>query len=64
MAHEFGHLVLHESISVEGELDIETFRLVEDQAWRFAGALMLPAESFLKDVYSTSLDALLLLKKR
>lgn len=64
VAHEFGHLVLHESISVEGELDIETFRLVEDQAWRFAGALMLPAESFLKDVYSTSLDALLLLKKR
>jgi len=64
IAHEFGHLVLHEAISYVDEIDMETFKKVEDQAWRFAGALMLPAESFLSDVYSTTLDALVLLKKK
>lgn len=64
VAHEFGHLVLHEAISYTDEIDPETFKKVEDQAWRFAGAFMLPEESFLKDVYSTSLDALVILKKK
>lgn len=64
VAHEFGHLVLHGAVGDGVEMDFETFKLVESQAWRFAGALLLPADSFLKDVYSTSLDALLLLKEK
>ncbi|UZW61540.1 helix-turn-helix domain-containing protein [Lysobacter enzymogenes] len=64
VAHEFGHLVLHENVSDGVELDFATFKLVEDQAWRFAGAFMLPEESFLRDVYNTSLDALVQLKKK
>jgi Zn-dependent peptidase ImmA (M78 family)/transcriptional regulator with XRE-family HTH domain len=63
VAHEFGHLVLHHDIE-EPELDDETFRIVESQAWRFAGAFMLPAKTFLSEIYSVSLDALLILKKK
>lgn len=64
IAHEFGHLVLHRELDHHGELDHETFKLVEAQAWRFAGAFMLPAKSFLGEVYSISLDALVALKKK
>jgi len=40
----------------------DVFRLVEDQAFRFGAALLLPEHSFLEDLYSVSLDALLALK--
>lgn len=63
VAHEFSHLILHHDL--EGpELDDETFEIVEKQAWRFAGAFMLPAKSFLSDIYSVSIDALLILKSK
>jgi Zn-dependent peptidase ImmA (M78 family) len=64
VAHELGHLVLHKELDHHGELDMETFKLVEAQAWRFAGAFLLPAKSFLGEVYSVSLDALAMLKKK
>jgi Zn-dependent peptidase ImmA (M78 family)/DNA-binding XRE family transcriptional regulator len=63
VAHEYGHLIMHRAVD-GGELDIETFKHVEHQAWRFAGAFLMPAKSFLAEVYSVSLDALLALKKR
>lgn len=64
IAHEFGHLVLHQSVGDEYAIDLATFKRVEDQAWRFAGAFLLPHTSFLRDVYSTSLEALLSLKEK
>lgn len=64
IAHEFGHLVLHQEISEDSELDDETFDIVESQAWRFAGAFMLPAKSFLSEIYSVSIDALVILKEK
>jgi Zn-dependent peptidase ImmA (M78 family)/transcriptional regulator with XRE-family HTH domain len=64
IAHEFGHLILHQEVSEDSELDDETFKLVESQAWRFAGAFMLPAKSFLSEIYSVSVEALLILKKK
>lgn len=64
IAHEFGHLVLHQEISEDADLDDETFKIVESQAWRFAGAFMLPAKSFLSEIYSVSVDALLILKQK
>lgn len=64
VAHEFGHLVLHHALSGEEELDQATFDVVEDQAWRFAGAFLLPHQSFLSDIYSVSLDELARLKKK
>lgn len=64
VAHEFGHIVAHQEISEESELDDETFAIVEPQAWRFAGAFLLPAKSFLSEIYSVSLDALVILKRK
>lgn len=64
VAHELGHLILHKELDHHGELDMETFNKVESQAWRFAGAFMLPANAFLSEVYSVSLDALVVLKKK
>ncbi|MBS0193179.1 MAG: ImmA/IrrE family metallo-endopeptidase [Proteobacteria bacterium] len=64
IAHEFGHLILHQEISEEMDLDTETFNIVEPQAWRFAGAFMLPAKSFLSEIYSVSVEALSILKKK
>jgi Zn-dependent peptidase ImmA (M78 family)/transcriptional regulator with XRE-family HTH domain len=62
--HELGHLVLHKELDHHGELDLETFKLVEAQAWRFAGAFLLPAKTFLAEVYSVTLDALVVLKRK
>jgi Zn-dependent peptidase ImmA (M78 family)/transcriptional regulator with XRE-family HTH domain len=62
LAHELGHMVLHRHV-IESQLRRpETFRLIEDQAFRFGAALLLPEHSFLEDLYSLSLDGLLALK--
>jgi len=64
VAHEFGHVVIHQDLGDESELDDETFAIVEPQAWRFAGAFLLPAKSFLSEVYNVSLDSLVVLKRK
>jgi Zn-dependent peptidase ImmA (M78 family)/transcriptional regulator with XRE-family HTH domain len=64
VAHEVGHLVLHRGI---GEEDIENpkvLRQVEHEANRFAGALLLPQQSFPNEIYTTRLDAFIELKMR
>jgi Zn-dependent peptidase ImmA (M78 family)/transcriptional regulator with XRE-family HTH domain len=62
LGHELGHMFLHRGVA-EGLLRrSDMFRLVEDQAFRFGAALLLPEHSFLEDLYSVSLDALLALK--
>ncbi|PWU12129.1 MAG: hypothetical protein C5B51_01230 [Terriglobia bacterium] len=62
LAHELGHLVLHRHVTADQLRKPEIFRLLEDQAFRFGGALLLPEHSFLEELYSLSLDALLSLK--
>ncbi|HHM7088326.1 XRE family transcriptional regulator [Pseudomonas aeruginosa] len=63
LAHELGHLILHKGI--DRSTDPVRHKLMEDQAHRFAGAFLLPAESFALDVKSpVTLDSLLLLKQR
>lgn len=64
IAHEIGHLLLHRNVPKEALKDKDTFNLMEAQAWRFAQGFLLPAEPFLRDVYSLSLDALLALKPK
>jgi Zn-dependent peptidase ImmA (M78 family)/transcriptional regulator with XRE-family HTH domain len=64
VAHEVGHLVLHRGV---GEEDIENpkvLRQVEQEANRFAGALLLPQQSFPNEIYTTRLDAFIELKMR
>ncbi|AXA92786.1 XRE family transcriptional regulator [Massilia sp. YMA4] len=63
LAHEIGHLVLHKHIPRSEDLD--RYNQMEKQAHRFAGALLLPAETFAREVrVPTNLDNLLILKQR
>lgn len=61
-AHELGHLVLHRNVS-----DLEFTKRhpeIERQAHLFAGAFLLPAESFAAEIGNPSLDTFLALKMR
>ena len=63
LAHEIGHLILHRHIPRADDRD--RHNQMEKQAHRFAGALLLPAETFANEVrVPTNLDNLLTLKKR
>lgn len=63
LAHELGHLVLHRNI--QRTTDRERHKLMEKQAHQFAGAFLLPAETFASEVsMPVTLDDLLLLKRR
>jgi Zn-dependent peptidase ImmA (M78 family)/DNA-binding Xre family transcriptional regulator len=63
LAHEIGHLVLHRG--VPGTNSIEQHKILEQHAHRFAGALLLPAESFAAEIrLPPTLDDLLILKRR
>lgn len=63
-AHELGHAILHRNVPVRARRRTEVLRLIEDQANRFAGAMMLPATTFPGEVYSPSVDSLMHLKPR
>ncbi len=63
LAHELGHLVLHPRIG--RTVDHERYKQMERQAHAFAGALLMPAETFAGEVRTpVTLDDLLLLKRR
>ena len=59
-AHELGHLTLHSGV----ELDAKNITRIEQQANRFAGAFLLPADSFSREIVSSSVDHLISLKRR
>lgn len=61
-SHEFGHLILHSHLANEFVND-KTHKLLESQANRFAGAFLMPAYYFKKDVWMTSIEAFKVLKK-
>jgi Zn-dependent peptidase ImmA (M78 family)/transcriptional regulator with XRE-family HTH domain len=63
-AHELGHLVLHRRVRERTLADAAAFKEVERQAFLFAGAFLLPAESFAAEIWSPSLNGLLPLKER
>jgi Zn-dependent peptidase ImmA (M78 family)/transcriptional regulator with XRE-family HTH domain len=64
LAHELGHLVLHRHIPERTLHSSADFKEIERQAFHFAGALLLPAESFSAEVYSPSLNTFHMLKER
>lgn len=64
LAHELGHLILHRSVTPDDLKKGALFKQIERQAFRFAGALLLPERPFLADLYSLSLDALRALKPK
>jgi Zn-dependent peptidase ImmA (M78 family)/transcriptional regulator with XRE-family HTH domain len=63
-AHELGHVVLHRNGAQPAGAKDPRQKLMERQAFRFASAFLLPAESFAADVWSCSLDELLGLKPK
>jgi Zn-dependent peptidase ImmA (M78 family)/DNA-binding XRE family transcriptional regulator len=63
LAHEIGHLILHKHMTRADDRD--RYNQMESQAHRFAGALLLPAETFAREVrVPRNLDNLLILKQR
>ena len=64
MAHELCHILLHQHITKEDIDCKEKLNQIEKEADAFAGAFLLPAETFSKEVFSSSLDNLVKLKER
>jgi Zn-dependent peptidase ImmA (M78 family)/transcriptional regulator with XRE-family HTH domain len=60
LAHELGHMLLHSAVEVSSD----NLSMIEKQADRFAGALLLPQETFSKEVLGTSLNHFLFLKEK
>ena len=63
-AHELGHLVLHRNIEAKALSNSADFKEIERQAFDFAGALLMPAESFPAEIWAFSLNAFVALKER
>ncbi|PZR82288.1 MAG: hypothetical protein DLM68_16235 [Hyphomicrobiales bacterium] len=63
-AHELLHLVAHSKIDPKRLNSASDYKIMEDQAHYFAGALLLPADEFTNDLWSPTLDGLLALKER
>lgn len=61
--HELGHILMHKDIDNQDVLNKEEFKVMENQANRFASAFSLPADAFAKTVTSTSLLHFVELKK-
>ena len=66
MAHELGHILMHNWDDSNDELDRDSFINLERQANMFASALLLPQQAFSKDVsaYATDVEFYRLLKKK
>lgn len=60
LAHELGHVLLHSSVEVTSD----NLAALEKQADRFAGAFLLPQETFSREVLGTSLNHFLFLKEK
>ena len=64
LAHELGHLVLHQMVSEKDFENKELLNRLENQAHRFAGAFLFPAASVRSEYFSNSMIALKNLKGR
>ncbi len=62
-AHELGHLILHKSFDEEYARETDSYRLMEEQAHRFASAFLLPERSFVNEIWAPTLNAFSSLKK-
>ncbi|WHH59191.1 XRE family transcriptional regulator [Petroclostridium sp. X23] len=64
IAHELGHLLMHMHVSEKDFNNKEKYDRLEEEANKFAAAFLLPAESFSREVYSSSINHLIMLKKK
>jgi Zn-dependent peptidase ImmA (M78 family)/transcriptional regulator with XRE-family HTH domain len=65
-AHELGHLIMHRHLTQSAINDCVIFKLIEEQAHRFASAFLFPQKSFADEVFllSNGLQLLVTLKQR
>lgn len=63
-AHELGHLVMHRGVDRKRVSDTADWKLLENQAHRFASAFLMPESSFKREVWVASLDTFVALKPR
>lgn len=63
-AHELGHLVMHRQVDRKTLTRRAEFKLLEEQAHLFAGAFLLPADSYQSECWGLSLDTFRSLKPR
>jgi len=64
LAHELGHLILHVHIDPEMMMKKNVFDRLEKEANYFAGAFLLPRDSFPQEVLYKTIDHFIILKKR
>lgn len=64
LAHELGHLILHQTVTNEDLEKKELLGKIEGQAWHFAGCFLMPQSAISNEVYSTNIDNLTLVKQR
>lgn len=62
--HELGHLVMHSSIIEDDSVKNTIIDFADMQADRFAAAFLLPATTFPRDIHSTSLASLEIIKRK
>jgi len=63
IAHELGYLILHRNVDKRFlQMNPDTHRLIESQAFRFGSAFLMPEATFRNSVPHVTLDTLLLAK--
>lgn len=63
-AHELGHLIVHRHVPKRLLGDAASFKLIEDQAHRFARAFLMPQETFAREYLALTLSALTPVKQK
>jgi Zn-dependent peptidase ImmA (M78 family)/transcriptional regulator with XRE-family HTH domain len=63
-AHELAHTLIHQKVDRRRINSRADFKLLEDQAHRFAAAFLMPAASFTREVWAASLDTFAAVKPR
>lgn len=63
-AHELAHLLLHKAAPPKGLRTPPVHKMLEAQAFRFAAAFLMPASTFLAEVWAPTLETFRVLKER
>lgn len=58
LAHELGHVLLHDGVDQRHLQNTSEFKLIEEQAYAFASALLMPAPSFMAALHTPTLEAM------
>ncbi|EMO56839.1 PF06114 domain protein [Leptospira santarosai str. CBC1416] len=63
-AHELGHIVLHKNVTEDDQKDPQNHKKIEEQAFRFGAAFLMPMQTFSKELLSLNNEFLVHLKAR